>query len=84
MKIRGGQANNLIEQGLIRKMNKEHIYSKMEEIGLLFSISGHATIEFKTGYSNQLAKCISSSNCTEIDEILLELGSTRSLDDYHK
>ena len=76
MKIRGGQTNNLIEQALIRKMNKEHIHSKIGEIGLSFIISGHATIEFKIGYSDQLAKCISSSNCTEIDGILLELGTT--------
>ena len=77
MKIRRGQTNNLIEQSLIRKMNKENIHSKIGEIGLSFLISGHATNEFKTGYSDQLEKCISSFNCTEIDEILLRLGSTR-------
>ena len=48
MKIKGGQTNNLIEQALIRKMNKEHIHSKIEEIGLSFFISGHTTIEFQT------------------------------------
>ena len=75
MKIRGGQTNNLIEQALIGKINEENIQSNINEIGLAFVSSGDAENDFRFKYKEELQECISKNNCTQVDQILQNLGN---------
>ena len=43
VKIRNGQAHNLIEQALLKKLDEEHLHSNMEEISLPYSDQSYAT-----------------------------------------
>lgn len=75
MKIRRGQTDNLIEQKLLEKINDENLHSKIDEILLSLVSSGNANDNIRFKYKEEWKECISTSNCSKVDQLLLELGN---------
>ena len=73
VKIRNGQAHNLIEQALLKKLDEEHLHSNMEEISLTYSDQSYANTEHK--YSSEVQECFLKENCTKFDNVLKEIGN---------